>query len=860
MSIRSIKVAASLCTGLLLLTANAKAELINNNAFLYADNVIAGIDSTGSFGSTTDVASGPFAGGTIGYASDPTRQGFTGNYDGDFFLPGTSEEGWAVTVNGNTYNNNRSIQTFTPDIPGTLSNFVENSRFSSVEWNGEIENLEVKQTFKTYNAGLAIIMDVELTNVSNSTMTDVYYMRTVDADNNAFNPNLPSNTFETTNRILQQGDMGTAAVEATQANGALGNGEHSVLTLSAYTNRGRVSYGSVDTSHNRNIAVRSPISVYDGSNGQFDSGSVTSDASISSAVKFDQILPGEKVQFTMSYSLAPLKPPTLELDEDNSSKLSNGNFKQVYLLGSSGVPLSDSDVVASTSTSSFDGLTVKIINPYQGDDLSMVSLPAGIELDNESPNNATEINLKGRAGANAYVEAIKAIRFENPNLDASLNTREISIQILDEVLSLSNSSEARVFITVPLVIADPIAGDNIINVDEMASGLSLTGTTAPNSDVVVTLTDDSGTVVSSTTTSDDNGDWEATFTQAQVASLDEGTLTVNATATDPNGHITTATSSVTKDTVVELSITSPSNQALINAQEVLVEGQSDPNASVEVSTTGGISCSTTANAQGEWSCSLTSLDKGVTYPITVTATDAHNNENTAQTSVTVSNLSLGVTAPLNGQDADDETPLITGTTDPNVDITVTTEFGDVCTTVSDQNGNWSCHLAEMPIGGPHDITVKAVNASAGTETTLPWTLMVPDRPLVVTQPATDDVNTQIPFVLKGTSNPNAEVTVTGPNGENCTTTSDVLGNWSCSISDVRTGDNQQFIIRTTLSDGTTEAVTRNLNITIFDGAVETILEGGGTFNFILFPLLLLIVVIRKFYKNTKLDQHLGSIK
>ena len=78
--------------------SNAKAEIIGNDAFLIAENVIAGVGKDGAFGSVAPIPIAMFnvpgiGGNRIGYLSDPSRQGFAGSYDGDFFFPGFPEEG-----------------------------------------------------------------------------------------------------------------------------------------------------------------------------------------------------------------------------------------------------------------------------------------------------------------------------------------------------------------------------------------------------------------------------------------------------------------------------------------------------------------------------------------------------------------------------------------------------------------------------------------------------------------------------------------------------------------------------------------------------------------------------------------------
>jgi hypothetical protein len=86
--------------------------------------------------------------------------------------------------------------------------------------------------------------------------------------------------------------------------------------------------------------------------------------------------------------------------------------------------------------------------------------------------------------------------------------------------------------------------DNKINANEAAAGVTLTGTSDPNSTVVVNFAGQNVTV-----TSDATGAWSANFSLSGLGAM-EGTRVVTATATDANGNVSsTASHSVTIDTL-----------------------------------------------------------------------------------------------------------------------------------------------------------------------------------------------------------------------------------------------------------------------------------------------------------------------
>ncbi|MEE9309564.1 MAG: Ig-like domain-containing protein [Cocleimonas sp.] len=774
-------------------TSSSHAEIRGDDAFLIAENVIAGLGKDGAFGSVNPIPVEVYnihgiGGNKIGYLSDPSKNNFAGDYDGDFFYPGFPEEGWAVRVNGNNYNNNRNEQSI--DVAGELSNFLNENRFSSVEWNGVIDKLEIKQTFRTYHQGLAIIIDVEMKNNSNTVMENVYFMRTVDPDNNISNASSHNETdpsanatgiFATTNSIEKQGDIDNFSVVSASQSRAGGQGGISVVRLSGYSANSRVAYGGE--------RLRDPAAVYNGTGVLKHEGSSTEDKSIAVAFKFDKIKSGETVKFTHSYGLADLAIPNVVLDVDNSSGLGDGAFKQLYMLSTEAVPVVDEDVaITGTESQLLQGLKVKITNPSSGDKISITgAFPAGTSIDIDEVNSDTEINIKGSALVDEYMTLLKSIRFENPSKDSSLTTREIVIQVLDETFILSNSNIAKIFITVPLEIEPVIAGDNILSRAELDSSLPITGTASPNSNLEVVFTDGSNLEpVTKYSTVKPNGTWESPMESSELLPLAEGPITVDAKSTDQFGNITTDNAEFIKDTEVLLTVTSPKNGDVITDKEVLIEGVTDPEAEVKVTTPDGKECTTTADIDGKWSCTITDLKKGQTYPLIIEATDKVGNEGelpSGQPTITVNSIDLTVQSPTFEAVAEDSTPLITGKTEPYFKVTLTTEFGKVCTTTANNSGDWSCELAPMPSGGPHGLKVVAEDPETDKLAELPWRVAIPAVSLAITSPdlnAMVDDNTP---KLTGTSDPLMEITVTTPFGNECTTTADSNGNWSCEFPD-----------------------------------------------------------------------------
>ncbi len=129
------------------------------------------------------------SGNLFGFVADPTFSGWV-NFDGDFFTPGSPENGWGLEVGGNNgaqFNNNCS-NFGTNDIPGTLSNYVNNAGCMSIDWDGSIAasgyDLSIGIVYSLKQNDLFYTTEVTITNNSGTAVDSIYYYRNVDPDNN----------------------------------------------------------------------------------------------------------------------------------------------------------------------------------------------------------------------------------------------------------------------------------------------------------------------------------------------------------------------------------------------------------------------------------------------------------------------------------------------------------------------------------------------------------------------------------------------------------------------------------------------------------------------------------------------------
>lgn len=280
------------------LTSPLHAQIINDEAFLQGDYVEVGISSCGSFGTTGIAPSGYHPRITtgdgnepLGFVADPQRDGWdTGSpdYCGDYFLPGSPEEGFSVEVDGEAFGN--FAQCSSDSIPGDVTDYVLGANQVEATWQGSRDGFQVTaRTFIPLDKRY-FVTQVEIENISADTLRDVYYMRNVDPDNDQ----TLSGNFTTQNGIVfQQPDSSEqrALVEA------IGLEQGCYLGLGTKDSTARVTFGG--------FGNRSPSAVWNGNPPLSQSGSNAADSAISISFFAGDIAPGKCRRLAFAYILDP---------------------------------------------------------------------------------------------------------------------------------------------------------------------------------------------------------------------------------------------------------------------------------------------------------------------------------------------------------------------------------------------------------------------------------------------------------------------------------------------------------------------------------------------------------------------------
>ncbi len=159
------------------------------------------------------------------------------------------------------------------------------------------------------------------------------------------------------------------------------------------------------------------------------------------------------------------KPPTIDLDGDNSSGATGNDFRTTYTLAGSAVSIVDANtlttetldtVITDADSTQLSRAVVALTNAQTGDSLSISgSLPTGISLDPSS--TATRIVLTGSVALASYETALEQIRFSSTS--ANLSDRTVTVQVTDTTSLASNVATATIKIAASTDYSDaPISG------------------------------------------------------------------------------------------------------------------------------------------------------------------------------------------------------------------------------------------------------------------------------------------------------------------------------------------------------------------------------------------------------------------
>lgn len=266
----------SLLTALIFVSTNhLQAQLVGPNAYIKATSLEIGLDGAGGFEGCSTAVSTPLPGmhfrsgnPIFGFVANPQVNAWT-TFDGDFFTPGTPENGWGMEIPGviSASNNcaNASFGT-SPEIaiPGAITDWQHVFDCYTADWEGDVTgptNLHFKVNYFLQENDLFYTTTISVTNNTAATIPEVYYYRNLDPDNNVS----ISFDYTTTNTIVSQpGGVGCNLAHVKATSVLPGSQPQSYVGLAAIGANWKAMYGGFSNRDATDIWNASGIGFEDG--------------------------------------------------------------------------------------------------------------------------------------------------------------------------------------------------------------------------------------------------------------------------------------------------------------------------------------------------------------------------------------------------------------------------------------------------------------------------------------------------------------------------------------------------------------------------------------------------------------------
>ena len=203
-----------------------QAQMVGADAYILGRNIQIGINGEGGF-EGVDTTVSPLLPGMhfrsnsqyFGFVANPQNNNWA-TFDGDFFTPGSPENGWGITIGANLSSaSDNCTQVY--DIPGSITNYSNNLDCITVDWEGTDTvggtNLDVKIEYLLQDTALFYTTTISITNNDSLPVPELYYYRNMDPDNNVM---INGTNYATNNTIVSQpgtGGCDIAQVSATQS-------------------------------------------------------------------------------------------------------------------------------------------------------------------------------------------------------------------------------------------------------------------------------------------------------------------------------------------------------------------------------------------------------------------------------------------------------------------------------------------------------------------------------------------------------------------------------------------------------------------------------------------------------------------
>ena len=374
--------------------------------------------------------------------------------------------------------------------------------------------------------------------------------------------------------------------------------------------------------------------------------------------------------------------------------------------------------------------------------------------------------------------------------------------------STSTSHTVNVESVLPGVIINTVAGDDVINAAELATGQTISGKVVnaeAGNTVTVTI---GGNSYTATVQSDLT--WSVSVPESVLTALGNGDLTVSASVTNGVGNSGTGEREIVIDANLPgLRVDTVAGDDVINSiehgQNLIITGSSDglTAGTALTVTVNGKTYAATVLADGTWSAAIPSADVSAlaagTVTVTVEGQSSAGNPVAINHDVTVdlANVAISINAlatddVINAAEKGEDLVLSGTTANVEENQTVTITFGGKNYTATvDAEGKWTATVPSADLTGLKEgdasvqVSVTNVNgnsASAGREYSVDTTA----PSVTINTIATDDIlnatEAQSDLAISGTSTAEAGQTLTvSLNGKDYTTTVSANGSWTLNV-------------------------------------------------------------------------------
>lgn len=516
--------------------------------------------------------------------------------------------------------------------------------------------------------------------------------------------------------------------------------------------------------------------------------------------------------------------------------------------------LADGNYTATASVTNAAGTTTTETTDFTVDATApalTVTTPANNDITND---NTPEIAGSTEPGATVTViitdtqgnvvetltPAVDAMGNWSIEPTATLNDGDyvISVESSDAAGNTTNSGDINVSVDTAAPALDVTAPTD--NQLVTTRDTDVTGTADAGQQITVEVLDANGIVVDTqTVTADANGDWTAS-----VTNLANGDYTVRATATDLAGNIAEDTTPFTVDSDEPIiQINNPADGSATNNKRPSIDGLADADATVTVTITDNAGnviamLTPTVNAMGMWSIMPDADLADGEYTIEAQTTRPNGKSATASATVTIDTdgPTVSLTSPADGSQTPENQPAITGTSEPNTDvtITVTNAAGTVIfetTVTTDANGNFSVTPDTMLADDTYTISATGTDAAGneGTPSTATVTIDTNAPMIAITSPSNDDTIDDNTPTITGTAAPGSTVEIFVDGNKVGEATTNDQGNWTFELPEEDAiGVGEHTIEAKTTDEAGNEGSSGQITITVEDPKEPVVITSPGS--------------------------------